>query len=33
MQDERQEMNKAGADSIAQLQKNLWMYYDYSPQW
>jgi hypothetical protein len=23
MQDERQEMNKAGADSIAQLQKNL----------
>ena len=33
MQAERQEMNKAGADSIAQLQKNLWMYYDYSPQW
>lgn len=33
MQEERQEMNKAGADSIAQLQKNLWMYYDYSPQW
>lgn len=33
MQSERQEMNQAGADSIAQLQKNLWMYYDYSPQW
>lgn len=33
MQKERQEMNKAGADSIAQLQKNLWLYYDYSPQW
>lgn len=33
MQSERQEMNKAGADSIAQLQKNLQMYYDYSPQW
>lgn len=33
MQEERFEMNKAGADSIAQLQKNLWMYYDYSPQW
>ena len=33
MQSERQEMNKAGADSIAQLQKNLWMYYQYSPEW
>ena len=33
MQSERQEMNKAWADSISQLQKNLWMYYDYSPQW
>jgi hypothetical protein len=33
MQAERQEMNKAGADSIAQLQKNLWMYYQYSPEW
>ena len=33
MQAERQEMNQAGADSIAQLQKNLWMYYQYSPQW
>jgi len=33
MQDEREEMNQAGADSIAQLQKNLWMYYDYSPEW
>ncbi len=33
MQEERFEMNKAGADSIAQLQKNLWMYYDYSPEW
>lgn len=33
MQSERQEMNQAGADSIAQLQKNLWMYYQYSPEW
>lgn len=33
MQEERFEMNKAWADSIAQLQKNLWMYYDYSPEW
>lgn len=33
MQAERFEMNKAGADSIAQLQKNLWMYYQYSPEW
>ena len=33
MQSERQEMNAAGADSIRQLQDNLWMYYDYSPQW
>ena len=33
MQEERFEMNKAGADSIAQLQKNLWMYYQYSPAW
>ena len=33
MQQERFEMNQAGADSIAQLQKNLWMYYQYSPQW
>ena len=33
MQAERQEMNQAGADSIAQLQKNIWMYYQYSPQW
>ena len=33
MQEERKEMNAAGADSIRQLQDNLWMYYDYSPQW
>lgn len=33
MQAERQKMNQAGADSIAQLQKNLWMYYQYSPEW
>ena len=33
MQAERQEMNAAGADSIRQLQDNLWMYYDYSPEW
>ena len=33
MQSERKEMNAAGADSIRQLQDNLWMYYDYSPQW
>ena len=33
MQEERFEMNKAGAESIAQLQKNLWLYYDYSPEW
>lgn len=33
MQQERFEMNQAGADSIAQLQKNLWMYYQYSPEW
>ena len=33
MQSERQEMNKAGADTIAQLQKDYGMYYTYSPQW
>ena len=33
MQSERQEMNKAGADTIAQLQKDYGMYYDYSPEW
>ncbi len=33
LQNERATMDKAGADSIAQLQKNLWMYYQYSPQW
>ena len=32
MQDERQEMNKAWADSIAQLEKEYWMYYQYSPE-
>lgn len=33
MQSERQEMNKAGADTIAQLQKDYGMYYQYSPEW
>lgn len=33
LQNERATMDKAWADSIAQLQKNLWMYYQYSPQW
>lgn len=33
MQDERQEMNKAGADSINQLRQNLSDYYKFSPQW
>ena len=32
MQDERQEMNKAWADTIAQLEKEYWMYYQYSPE-
>lgn len=33
MQAERFEMNEAGADSIKQLQDNLKMYYQYSPEW
>ena len=33
MQKERQEINKAGADSINQLQENLKDYYSYSPEW
>lgn len=33
MQKERQEMNKAGAESINQLQENLKDYYSYSPEW
>ena len=33
MQSERQEMNKAGADTIAQLQKDYGMYYTYTPEW
>lgn len=33
LQNERATMDKAWADSIAQLQKNLWMYYSYSPEW
>lgn len=33
MQAERQEMNKAGADSISQLRQNLSDYYKFSPQW
>jgi hypothetical protein len=32
MQEERKEMNAAGADSIRQLQDNLKTYYQYSPQ-
>lgn len=32
MQDERQEMNKAWADTISQLEKDYWMYYQYSPE-
>ena len=28
----KEEMNKAGADSIDSFRKT-WMYYDYSPQW
>lgn len=31
-QSERQEMNKAWADTITQLNKSLWMYYQYSPE-
>ena len=33
MQAERQEMNKAGAESISQLRQNLSDYYKFSPQW
>ena len=33
MQSERQEMNKAGADTIAQLEKDYGMYYTYTPEW
>lgn len=33
MQDERQEMNKAGADSINQLRQNMQDYFTYSPAW
>ena len=33
LQTERQEKNKAGAESIAQLQGNLKSYYTYSPDW
>lgn len=33
MQSERQQQDKAGQQTIANLQKNLWMYYDYSPEW
>jgi len=33
LQKEREEKNKAWADTIAQLQKNLSLYYQYSPQW
>lgn len=33
LQSERQAQDKAGADTISQLQKAYWMYYDYSPEW
>lgn len=33
LQSERQAQDKAGQQTIANLQKNLWMYYDYSPEW
>ena len=33
MQSERQEMNAAGADSIAQLRQNMQNYFTYSPAW
>ena len=33
LQSERQNEDKAGQQTIANLQKNLWMYYDYSPEW
>ena len=33
LQNERQAQNDAGKQTIANLQKNLWMYYDYSPEW
>ena len=33
LQSERQQQDKAGQQTIANLQKNLWMYYDYSPEW
>ncbi len=33
MQEERFEMNKAWAETISQLEKDYWMYYQYSPQW
>ena len=33
MQAERQEMNAAGADSIAQLRQNMQNYFTYSPAW
>lgn len=33
MQSERQAQDKAWAETIAQMQKNLWMYYDYTAEW
>ena len=33
LQSERQNEDKAGQQTIANLQKNLWMYYDYTPEW
>ena len=33
MQQEREDRTQIWKDSIAQLQKEYWMYYDYSPEW
>lgn len=33
LQSERQAQDDAGKQTIANLQKNLWMYYEYSPEW
>ena len=33
LQNERAEMDKAWQTQINELQQNLWMYYDYTPQW
>ena len=33
LQNERQQQDDAWYKTIANLQKNLWMYYDYTPEW